>query len=158
MIFPEKDHNSKRGAIRILPPRFFIIPSIHLWVTAHQWRRALENQSLSTRWLWRVTSLASARLGCANSVEVDRFRQVMDNAFYALSGKWLKSTSTKGGLKSLGFVKPKIQAGVKHASLNEDKILPTNLGVLEISVRVIGELTSCQRLQCYIKFEWGIHS
>lgn len=82
----------------------------------------------------------------------------MDNTFYALSGKWMKSTFGKGGLKSLSFVKPQIHAGVKHAVLNEDKILPTNLGVLEVSVRVIGDLPSRRRLQCYIKFEWGIQS
>lgn len=55
-------------------------------------------------------------------------------------------------------MKSEIHASAKHAVLNEDRILPTNLGVLEISFRVIGDPPSCRRLHCYIKFEWGIQS
>lgn len=66
----------------------------------------------------------------------------MDNSFYALLENWMKSTSGKGGLKSLGFLKLEIHAGEKYVVLNEDKFLPTNLGLLEFSVEVIGDLPS----------------
>lgn len=51
---------------------------------------------------------------------------------------------------------PQIYAGDRFFVLDEDEILPTNQGLLEISVRVIGAPPPCQRLHSYIKFEWDI--
>lgn len=48
-----------------------------------------------------------------------------------------KSTVDKGRLKSLGFLKPMIHAGEKHAVIIEYRILPPHLGTLEVAARVI---------------------